>query len=78
MRDVHEASVHSAAAPGPVWCCCGDLSTRPALLRQVTKDGVPVLWHDDTVVWRQPDGSTTSADIADLMLPEFSSLLVRC
>jgi glycerophosphoryl diester phosphodiesterase len=43
---------------------------------QVTKDGVPVLWHDDAVVWRQPDGSTISAAIADLTLPEFSSLLV--
>jgi hypothetical protein len=35
-----------------------------------------VLWHDDTVVWRQPDGSAASTAIADLTLPEFSALLV--
>jgi glycerophosphoryl diester phosphodiesterase len=43
---------------------------------QVTADGVPVLWHDDRVVWRQPDGSAASTAIADLTLPEFSALLV--
>ena len=36
-----------------------------------------MLWHDDKVVWRQPDGSAASAAIADLTLPEFGALLVR-
>lgn len=41
---------------------------------QVTKDGVPVIWHDDLAVWRTPSGSTHSALIADLTLSEFKQL----
>jgi len=40
----------------------------------VTKDGVPVIWHDDTAVWRTPGGAQRSAAIADLTLAEFKAL----
>jgi glycerophosphodiester phosphodiesterase len=44
---------------------------------QVTADGVPVLWHDDLVLWRRADGGVGSAQIADLTLAEFKRLLQR-
>lgn len=44
---------------------------------QVTKDGVPVLWHDDAVVWRQAGGGVASTPIASLTLADFKRLLVR-
>ena len=41
---------------------------------QVTKDGVPIIWHDDLAVWRTPSGSTRSALISELTLSEFKQL----
>ena len=41
---------------------------------QVTKDGVPVIWHDDTAIWRTSTGALRSAAIADLTLAEFKAL----
>jgi glycerophosphoryl diester phosphodiesterase len=41
---------------------------------QVTKDGVPVIWHDDTAIWRTQSGGLRSAAAADLTLAEFKAL----
>ncbi len=38
---------------------------------------MPVLWHDDVVLWRATDGGVGSAAIADLTLAEFKRLLQR-
>lgn len=40
---------------------------------QVTRDGVPVLWHDNTVDFGDPD-APSRAPVADLTLAEFKAL----
>lgn len=42
---------------------------------QVTKDGVPVIWHDDVAVWRDgANGTLQSRTIAEMTLQEFKQL----
>lgn len=41
---------------------------------QVTKDGVPVLWHDDDVVFGDSPSSPQSALVKDLTLEQFTAL----
>lgn len=41
---------------------------------QVTKDGVPVIWHDDRAIWRTPAGSRHDALISELTLSQFKQL----
>jgi glycerophosphoryl diester phosphodiesterase len=42
--------------------------------RQVTKDGTPVVWHDNTVLFRDEHGAQQSAAISDLTLTQFKRL----
>ena len=42
---------------------------------QVTKDGTPVIWHDDSVLTSSGDHQVTSTDISALTLSEFSSII---
>ena len=41
---------------------------------QVTKDGVPVIWHDDRAVWRTPEGCRRDALVSELTLSQFKQL----
>ena len=47
---------------------------RAAHCLQVTADGVPVIWHDDNVVTREPGGRVVKRHIAQLTLAEFKGL----
>ena len=42
---------------------------------QVTKDLVPVIWHDDSVLATSSEGEVTSTDISAMTLEEFKSII---
>lgn len=41
---------------------------------QVTRDGVPVIWHDDHVLLRSPSGQLSARTIAELDVAEFKAV----